>query len=164
MWGQGTAVLTALEEGEVRSPMRPWSSELARGLLLIPRVSADVRPGGPAPVFLQNLVGSSGGFQSRSHRVMRRLLPQLTLALGTSHLLPQSQAFSSMGEQLESAKGRKREEAREREGKDRGRRQVIWNQTSGDVFREAGKQVLAGEHSSPWSWKAGMLTLILAQT
>ena len=56
------------------------------------------------------------------------------------------------------------EEAREREGKDRGRRQVIWNQTSGDVFREAGKQVLAGEHSSPWSWKAGMLTLILAQT
>ena len=56
------------------------------------------------------------------------------------------------------------EEAREREGKDRGRGQVIWNQTSGDVFREVGKQVLAGDHSSPCSWKAGMLTLILAQT
>lgn len=62
------------------------------------------------------------------------------------------------------AKGRKREEAREREGKDRGRRQVIWSQTSGDIFREAGKQVLVGEHSSPCSWKAGTLSLILAQT
>ena len=70
----------------------------------------------------------------------------------------------SMGEQLESAKGRKREEAREREGKDRGRRQVFWSQTSGGIFREASKQVPDGEHSSLCSWKAGTLTLILAQT
>lgn len=118
MWGRGMAVLTASEEAEVRSPVRPWSSERARGLLLIPRVSADARPSGPALVFLQNLVGSSGGFHSRSHRVMRRLLPQLTLALGTSHLLPQSQALSSMGEQLESEQ---REGRGRRQGRGRGR-------------------------------------------
>ena len=85
--------------------MRPWCSERARGLPLIPWASADAPPRGPAPVFLQNLVGSSGGLLSRPHMVTRSMLPWPTPALGTSHFLPQSQALSAWANSWSQSKG-----------------------------------------------------------
>lgn len=163
--GNGRAVLTASEEGELRSPHETLKLRVGSGPPPNSTESADSRPGGPAPIF-----------PPEPCRFLWRLSFQVSY--GDEKAAPPANPASwdqpppsPKPSPLEygrtagvRAKGRKREEAREREGKDTGRRQVIWNQTSGDILREAGEQVLAGGHSSPRSWKAGMPTLILAQT
>lgn len=154
--GNGRAVLTASEEGEVRSPMRPEAQEWAQGLLLEFHGISRFSSCWPAPHLPPDLVGSSGGFHSRSHTVMRRLLPQPTPPLGTSHLLPQSQALSvwvSSWSQAKERRGRRQGEG----GKDTGSDKSSGTRPQG-TSSGAGEQVLAEGTHHPRSWKVGMPT------